>query len=338
MFYNISNLNEINNMNNFQQLQQKLGGSVKKHEPLGKYTTLKIGGPADYFFDAKTTDALAQAIMAGRGLNLPIFILGGGTNILIGDRGIRGFVIKNSTHAIAIRGAKGSRTAGTSKELVFVEAESGVIMNQLVRFTVEEGFAGLEMQLGLPGTVGGAVYMNSKWTHPVGYVGDIVYQAKILTPENEIKEVPKSYFQFAYDRSSIQKTKDIVLSVVFALRRADKDALWKIANESIAYRRQTQPQGAKSPGCTFRNISEAEALSIPTPNHTTSAGFLIDHAGCKGMHVGDAYVSDVHANFIVNKGAATASDVVQLIEKIRTMVRDQFGVNLEEEIVRVGEF
>jgi UDP-N-acetylmuramate dehydrogenase len=104
------------------------------------------------------------------------------------------------------------------------------------------------------------------------------------------------------------------------------------------FRHETQPQGVHSPGCTFRNISEAEAISIPTPNHMTSAGFLVDHAGCMGMHVGDAYVSDVHANFIINRGAASASDVVQLIDKIRARVYRSFGVRLEEEIVRVGDF
>lgn len=309
-----------------------------KHEPLGKYTTLKIGGPADYFYDAKTKDDLVSAVLLGRKLNIPVYILGGGTNLLIGDMGIRGLVVRNSTAGITIRGAKGKRMGGKSDELVFVEAESGVVMNRLVRFTIEAGLAGLEMQLGLPGTVGGAVYMNSKWMHPIGYVGDAVYQAEILTPSGEKKHVPQSYFNFAYDSSVIQKTNDIVLSVVFALRSDTKEHLWSIANESIAYRRQSQPQGVKSPGCTFRNISQAEALSVPTPNHTTSAGFLIDHAGCKGKRVGDAEVSSVHANFIVNRGGATATDVVQLIELVRTAVYKKFGVRLEEEIIKVGEF
>ena len=309
-----------------------------KNEPLAAYTTLKIGGPADYFYDAKTVDDFVSAILLGRKRKLPVFVLGGGTNILIADRGIRGLVIKNSTHAITIRGAKGKHIGGKSDELVFVAADSGVVMNHLIRFTIDAGLAGLEMQLGLPGTVGGAVYMNSKWTHPVGYVGDVVYQAEILTPDNERKHVPRSYFQFAYDSSYIQKTNDIVLSVVFALRSDAKEHLWEVADKSIAYRRQTQPQGVKSPGCTFRNISQAEALSVPTPNYTTSAGFLIDHAGCKGVRVGDAEISSVHANFIVNRGQATAADVVQLIEMVRTNVQKKFGVRLEEEIVKVGEF
>lgn len=326
-------------MDTLKQLQKVLGERVKTDEPLARFTTLKIGGPADYFFDAKTTDELVAAVKLGRTLEIPVTLLGGGTNILIGDRGIRGLVIKNSTGAIVMRGAKGSVTSGvTTKGVVYVEVDSGVVMNKLVRFTVEEGLAGLEMQLGLPGTVGGAVYMNSKWTHPVGYVGDVVFQAEILTPENEVKVVPKSYFSFAYDYSSVQKTKDIVLKVVFAFTSDSREHLWKIANDSIAYRRETQPQGVMTPGCTFKNIPPADAMAIPTPNHTTSAGFLIDHSGLKGTRVGDAEVSSVHANFILNRGKATAHDVVQLIEKVRTTVKNQFGVTLEEEIVRIGEF
>lgn len=322
----------------YEMLHKKYGDRVRRDEPLARYTTFKIGGPADIFFEAKETNEIVDAVLAARQANTPVFILGGGTNILIGDRGIRGLVIKNNTANITIAGAKGKMTSGQRVGEVFVEADTGVPMNKLVRFTVEEGLAGLEMQLGLPGSVGGAMYMNSKWTHPEGYVGDAVYQATILTPTGEVKAVPKSYFQFAYDTSSIQKTGDIVLSVIFALTPADKEELWKIANESIAYRRATQPQGVASPGCTFQNISKAEAFSVPTPNHTTSAGFLVDHAGMKGAVAGSAKISDVHANFIVNTGQAKASDVVQLIEDARARVKSQFGVDLKEEIVRVGEF
>lgn len=322
----------------YELLQKKYGDRVRRDEPLVRYTTFKIGGPADVFFEAKETSELVDAVVEARRLNTPVFILGGGTNILIGDKGIRGLVIKNNTSAISIAGVKGKMTSGARVGEVFVEADTGVPMNKLVRFTVEEGLAGLEMQLGLPGSVGGAIYMNSKWTHPEGCVGDAVYQATILTPAGEVKAVPKSYFQFAYDTSSIQKTGDIVLSVVFALTPADKEELWNVANESIAYRRASQPQGVASPGCTFQNISKAEAFSVPTPNHTTSAGFLVDHAGMKGVARGAAKISDVHANFIVNTGQAKASDVVQLIETARSKVRAQFGVELKEEIVRVGEF
>lgn len=320
------------------QLKNILGEGARENEVLARYTTFKIGGPADLFYEVKTREELVSAVKEARKLHIPIFVLGGGSNILVGDRGIRGLVIKNNTQAVSIRGAKGAISHGTSNELVYVEADSGVPINKLVRFTVEEGLSGLEMHLGLPGSVGGAVFMNSKWTSPEGYVGDAVYQATILTPKNEIINVPQSYFRFAYDTSSIQKTGDIVVSVIFALKPVAKEFLWEIANRSINYRRQSQPQGVFSPGCTFRNISEAQALSVPTPNSTRSAGFLVDHAGLKSLSVGEAYISPVHANFIINRGHATSSDVVKLIEKARSDVKKQFGVTLEEEIVRVGEF
>lgn len=305
---------------------------------LRQFTTWKIGGPADFFYDAQTVDALVAAVVKARQMGLAVTILGGGSNVLISDAGIRGAVIKNSTGAIRIRGMKGKIEHGTARGSVFVEADSGVVCNKLVRFTIEEGLGGLEAHLGLPGTVGGAVFMNSKWTHPPSSVGDVVVQATILTPSNEIKVVERSYFRFAYDASSIQKTGDVVLRVVFALTPQERGALWKIAEQSVAYRRESQPQGVKTSGCTFRNLTKAQAIAAGTPNHTMSAGFLIERAGLKGVSVGDAQISPIHANFIINKGRATARDVVELIERARSAVKAQFGVVLEEEIVRLGEF
>lgn len=320
------------------KLRDVLGENLKVQEPLAKYTTFKVGGPADWFYDAQTTDGLVTAVNLSRSLQLPFFILGGGTNLLIGDKGFRGIVIKNSARAIMVRGIKAEVKNGEAKRKVFVEADSGVLMNSLVRFTEDQGLKGLEMHLGLPGTVGGAVFMNSKWTHPEGYVGDVVYQAVILTPGGEITTVPRDYFRFGYDTSTIQHSGDIVLKVVFMLEQSTKEELWQIANESMEYRRRTQPQGVFTAGCTFRNISQAQALVLNTPNHTTSAGFLIDHAGMKGKQIGGAQISSQHANFIVNTKRARAADIVSLIEQSRAAVKKQFGVELEEEIIRVGEF
>lgn len=317
-----------------QQLKKILGSAARENEMLAPYTTFKIGGPADLFIEVKTTDDLVGAITSARSLGVPVFVLGGGTNILIGDKGIRGLVIKNTAQRMVIRGMKGEvlpagrqavKGSPVSKQ-VFVECDAGVMLNKLVRFTVDEGLAGLEMHLGLPGTVGGAVYMNSKWTKPEGYVGDVVYQAKIVTPQNEIRSVANDYFRFAYDFSSIQKSGDIVLSVIFSLTAGKKEALWKIANESIQYRRESQPQGIKSAGCTFKNVDG------------NSSGLLIDQAGLKGLKIGNAQISPKHANFISNLDHATASDVIQLIDRAKEQVKRQFGIILEEEIIRVGEF
>ncbi|MBI4064952.1 UDP-N-acetylmuramate dehydrogenase [Candidatus Gottesmanbacteria bacterium] len=322
----------------YRRLQALFPDRSRKLEPMARHTTFKIGGPADVFIVAKSADELMQIIIEARRLSVPLFIFGGGSNILVGDKGIRGLVVKNMTSTITIAGAKGSIVAGQSRGNVFVEVDSGVTINKLVRFTIEEGLSGLEMQLGLPGTVGGAMYMNSKWTHPNRYVGDSVYQAIIVGNDGKTKVVPKSYFQFGYDTSILQKSQDIVIKVTFSLTHKDKESLWDRANASISYRRESQPQGVFSSGCTFRNISQSAAFSIPTPSHTTSAGFLVDHAGLKGESVGDAMISPVHANFIINKGKAMAKDVVALIKKAQERVKNQFGVILEEEIVYVGEF
>lgn len=323
----------------YKTLQMKLGADrVTRDEPLARFTTFKVGGPADYFYTARTKEELVDAVKAADEAGVPVFILGGGTNILIGDKGIRGLVIKNVSQSIVIRGMKGAIKKGEPDRTVYVEADAGVPINKLVRFTVEEGLAGLEMHLGLPGTVGGAVFMNSKWTHPTGYVGDVVHQATLLTVSHEIKSVSQDYFHFAYDYSSLQKTHDTVLSVTFALKQSESAALWKVANDSIAYRRESQPQGVLSAGCTFKNISKAQAMVVGTPDLTTSAGFLVDKAGLKGVREGGAHISEMHANFIVNDGKATAADVVKLIEKARSAVQHAFGVRLDEEIVRIGEF
>jgi len=330
---------ELNAMQiQYTQLKKVLRERLKKDEPLAPFTTFKIGGPADYFFEAKIREELIAAVRAAKQLLLPWFILGGGSNLLIGDKGFRGLVIKNNTGKITLKGIRGRLRSGKAQGKVYVEAESGVNFNQLVRFAIEEGLGGLEMHLGLPGTVGGAIFMNSKWTKPVSYVGDAVYQADLLSEESEVRTVPAAYFLFGYDKSRIQQTGEIVLSVVFALEQTDKNKLWETANASIKYRRMSQPQGVFSPGCTFRNLSQAQALSLPTPNQTVSAGFLIDHAGLAGYRIGDAQISLIHANFIVNQGHARAGEVIELINLVKAKVKAKYGVSLEEEIIRVGEF
>lgn len=321
-----------------QKLQTVLGPECKQEVSLKNFTTLKVGGPADLYIEAKTSDQFQQAVIEAIKQNVPFTVLGGGSNTLISDKGIRGLVIRNLTRNIVIRGIKGKYENGNHVGKVYVEADSGVIFNSLVRFTIEEGYKGIEMHLGLPGTVGGAVYMNSKWTNPEGYIGDVLHSATIITKAGELKTVPKEYFHFGYDDSILQKTKEIVVSVTFEFERSTKEVLWDIANRSITYRRSTQPQGVFTLGCTFQNISTSEAFTIPTPLHTTSAGYLIDHAGLKGYTIGNAQVSPIHANFIANLGGATAADIIQLIEHVRLTVKQKFGVELKEEIVRLGEF
>jgi UDP-N-acetylmuramate dehydrogenase len=319
-------------------LQELFGPGLREYAEISKYTTFKIGGLARYFIEATKSCDLIDIVIKSRQINLPYYLLGGGTNVLFGDSGFNGLVIKNNTRNFAICAMKGSLNKKTQEKSVFVKSESGVPFNQLVRYTVDAGLSGLEMHLGLPGTVGGAVYMNAKWMHPRGFTGDAVYQATILTPDNQIKIVPKAYFEFDYGKSILQTSGDILIDVTFELIQGDKKKLWDTANYSIDFRRKTQPQGVFCAGCIFKNISKTDAIIHSIPDGQTSAGYLIDQVGMKNQSEGDAYVSDVHANFIINRSKSKAADVIKLIQNIKAKVKKTFGVDLVEEVIRVGDF
>lgn len=320
-----------------QELEKNLGaGRVRVGEVMSAHTTFKIGGPAQFYFEANTIDDLVNAVKTANKLDLPFFVFGGGSNIIVSDNGIKGLVIKNNCRKFTVSKMSGSvrgKKVGVDKALV--AAESGALMNQLVRFTIDQGLQGLEYQLGLPGTVGGAIYMNSNFPKKGAYAGDSLYQAKLITREGEIKEVSNSYFQFGYDKSILQETGEIVLSVVFRFKPADKKILWEKGMEALNYRSLTQPKGA-SAGCTFRNISVVDAVRIPTPQQITSAGYLVDKAGLKGKRIGDAMISPLHANFILNFGRAHAQDVTSLVKLAKDEVYKKFGVNLQLEVKTVG--
>ncbi len=312
-------------------------------EPLAKYSSFHIGGPADLFFRAKTQEDLILALKSAQDLKLPYFVIGGGTNLLIGDFGFRGLVIKNDASNIRLLGIKGKKTVksdglGDSIQKVYLEVDSGVSINRLVRFTLDQGFGGLEYFLGQPGTVGGAVYINAHNMKKKQFFADRIVEAKIMGIDGMKKTIPVNYFRFGYDQSILQETKEIVLSVVIELVRGDKLKLWQEAQATLDYRHTTQPSGVFSSGCTFRNISKSDAVRLATPVFTTSAGFLLEAVGLKGTKKGKAMFSDHHANFIVHQGGATGADVLELIKLGKQKVKDRFNVNLKEEIVLLGEF
>ena len=319
-----------------QELEKVFGQRIRIAEPMSAHTTFKIGGPAEYYVDVDKTEDIIKAVEAANKLSIPFFIFGGGSNVIVADHGIKGLVIKNNCRKFDVMQVSGKvKNQKIDVDRAFVFAESGVIMNQLVRFAIEQGFSGLEYQLGLPGTVGGAIYMNSNFPRKGAYVGDCVYSAKLVTKTGEVKEVDNFYFHFAYDKSILQETSEVVLSVVFKLLPEDKKVLWEKGMEALNYRSASQPKGA-SAGCTFRNISIVDAMRVPTPERTTSAGYLIDKAGLKGKRIGDVMISDMHANFILNMGNAKAKDVVTAVELIKDEVFKKFGVHLSLEVKTVG--
>lgn len=329
-------------MDNLESRYQKLllrFPLIKRAVLMSTHTSFKIGGPADLFITSKNTEELRIMIQEARELDIPVFIFGGGSNILVGDKGIRGLVIKNMCNQVKIGAMRGVIKKGTMDKTVMLDVESGMLVNSLVRLMIESELSGFEWHLGLPGSLGGALYMNSKWTKPEHhYIGDPLESAVILTSGSAIKKVSKDFFQFGYDKSILQKTHDIVLSARFIVKPLSKDLLWRVAQDSMEHRKTSQPNGVFTLGCTFRNISKLEALTARTPDSITSAGYLIDASGLKGYRIGNVRFSQMHANFIENVGGGTASNVVQLIEIARLKVKKNFGVTLQEEIVRVGEF
>jgi len=320
-----------------QELEKIFGATrIRQNEPMSAHTTFKIGGPAEFYIEVSSVDDLIKAVQTAHKLEIPVFIFGGGSNVIVADHGIKGLVIKNNCRRFEVMGMTGKvKNQKIDFDRALVYAESGVIMNQLVRFTIDQGLGGLEYQLGLPGTIGGGVYMNSNFPRKGVYVGDFLYRAKLIDKEGTIKEVDNAYFHFAYDKSILQETGEILLHAIFKLEKMDKKILWDRGTEALTYRSSTQPKGA-SAGCSFRNISIVEALKIPTPDRITSAGYLIDKAGLKGKRIGDAMISDMHANFILNMGNAKANDIVTLVDLMKAEVYKKFGVHLVLEVKTVG--
>jgi UDP-N-acetylmuramate dehydrogenase len=306
-----------------------LHSAIRLNEPLARYTTARLGGPADVLVEATSATDLKDIVVAARQFGVPCAILGGGANVLVSDAGLRGLVIINRARRIEFR------------EHQQVWCEAGTVLPTLARECITHGLAGLEWAVGVPGTVGGAVVGNAG-AHGRDTAADLL-SATILNVDNEVSEWSKEALVFEYRSSKIKReassrkqdagsvdyaprtTQYVVLAATFQLTSADPIELAKQADEFNAYRRRTQPPGA-SLGSMFKNPAG------------TAAGRLIDQCGLKGTRVGDAEISTVHGNFFVNHGRATASDVKALIDLAQRSVREKFGIELELEIELLGEW
>ena len=305
-------------------LSDALGaGRVRANAPLAPLTTFRVGGSADWLVETRSSVELVAALRVANQLGIRATMLGGGSNVLVSDAGVRGLVIRP-------RGGEIAEVGGDR-----VRADSAVTINGLVRWTINRGFAGLEAWAGTPGTVGGAIYGNAHFSGRS--IGDIVERVRVATAAGEESDLSAASMEFAYDRSRLQRSGEILLSADFRVGRGDPHLLRATAKESLAYRKRTQPLETPSAGCIFQNPDPARGDRVPD-GIPWSAGALVDRAGLKGAVAGGARVSPTHANFIVNDGTATAGDIRSLIERCRTAVRERFGVELREEIVYLGEF
>jgi UDP-N-acetylmuramate dehydrogenase len=293
---------------------------VRAEEPLAQYTTFKVGGPAEWFLESRTSDEIVDALRIAHASDVPVTLLGGGSNVLVGDRGVRGLVIRP-------RGGVIERVDSGR-----VRADAATTINGLVRWTIQRGIAGLEAWAGTPGTVGGAIFGNAHFGGRL--IGELVESVRLAGAGGDTRDLSRDEMEFGYDRSRLQKTGEVLLSAVFSVSTGEPAALREVARQSLAYRKETQPLDTPSAGCIFQNPNRAEVpADVPA-----SAGALVDRAGLKGAAHGDARVSPTHGNFIVNEGQATAADIRSLIDLCRVRVTEKFGVALQEEIVYLGDF
>jgi UDP-N-acetylmuramate dehydrogenase len=304
-------------------LQEALGADrVRTGVPLAPLTTFHVGGAADYLFEARSADEVVAAVRAAGARGLGVTALGGGSNVLVSDAGVRGLVILARDRSV--------EQIGDSA----VRAGAGLTINGLVRWSVGHGLAGLEAWAGTPGTVGGAIHGNA---HFQGRnIGDLVREVRVVSLDGAVSDVEARDMAFGYDTSRLQRSREIALSAVFVVQRGEPDALRAVARGSLAFRKRTQPLDVPSAGCIFQNPDPAHDRvpeGIPP-----SAGALVDRAGLKGQEAGGARVSPVHGNFIVHDGTATAADIRRLVERCKREVQSRFGVRLREEIVYLGEF
>ena len=289
--------------------------------PLAGFTTFRVGGPADWLLETRSSQEIVAALWLAHRWGVPVTMLGGGSNVLVADAGVRGLVIRPRGGAIARIGDE------------LVRADAAVTINGLVRWTIVNGAAGLAAWAGTPGTVGGAVFGNAHYGGR--HIGEVIVGVQLVAPDGEIRDVPGAELGFGYDHSRLQESREVLLSATFGVSPGEPQALRATARESLAFRKRTQPLESPSAGCIFQN-PEPGRDHVPD-GIPWSAGALVDRAGLKGVAVGGARVSPAHGNFIVNEGSATAAEIRQLIARCRETVREKFGVELRKEIVYLGE-
>ncbi len=285
-------------------------------EPMKKYTSFKIGGPADLLALPKDEETLTRLLEKAGALEIPVTLFGGGTNLLIGDKGIRGLTILT-------RGMKTEICMlETNPNGTILRAGAGSRLSRVCRFCLDQGLSGLEFAAGIPGTLGGAIVMNAGTRS--GDMGNVVRSIQTLDPKRLYPEtLNRNTLHFSYRHLEFS---GIILSATLELKKADPREIDAVFQENLRQRKASQPGSMASAGCYFKN-----------PGQGMSAGQLIDESGLKGFRINDAMVSDIHANYILNLGSATCTDILLLQHHIQDVVFQKFNINLEPEVRMEGE-
>lgn len=309
------------------RLREAVGDALLTDEPLRHHTTFRIGGPADWFVSANTPETLVAALAAARALGLPVFLLGGGSNLLVSDEGFRGLVVRNACESVQFDGAA-------------VLVEGGADYLAFIRQCHARGLAGLAYAAGIPGSVGGAVYGNAGCYGQD--IGSRVIECTVATLDgSRVETLPAAWFEFAYRDSRLKREPRALLSCLLQLEPGDPAAIQREIDEKLEIRRVKHPQWREEPtaGSYFKNLPpgfQVPGLPHSPGTHRIPAGALLDACDARGLRVGDAAVFAKHANILVNAGRATARDMLALAELLKGRVRERFGVELEEEVMFLG--
>ena len=280
------------------------------NEPLSRWTTWKVGGPAEYLIFPTTVEKVAWVVKIAKSNNIPIVVLGNGSNVLVKDKGIKGIVINTSK-------LQKSEVKGTS-----IFAEAGSIMPTLAKYALQNNLTGLEFSVGIPASFGGAILMNAgAWGKSIG---EVIEEVKIVNMEGEVKTLAREDMVFKYRESSFKKGTQVIVGGRLELAQGDPVKIKNLMNLHQKSRLEKQPLRLPNAGSVFKN-PEGYA-----------AGYLIESVGLKGFSIGGAQISDKHANFIVNTGNATAEEIFNLMEKTIQSVESFYGIHLEPEVSILG--
>lgn len=304
----------MDKMNLYKELCRILGeNNIKQDEPMAKHSTFRVGGPADFFAVPEKEEQIAEMIRFLKAQEVPYYIIGNGSNLLVGDRGYRGVIIQiyKNMSRVQVEGE-------------YIYAQAGALLSKVAAQACTGGLTGFEFAGGIPGTVGGAVVMNAGAYG--GEMKQVLVSARVLSESSEVREVPAEEMKLGYRTSIFAKNGDTILSAVLKLQPGDEGEIRSTMEELKEKRLEKQPLEYPSAGSTFKRPEGY------------FAGKLIEDAGLRGYQIGGAQVSEKHCGFVINKKEATAADICSLMQAVTEQVEEKFGVKLEPEVKRIGEF
>lgn len=299
-------------------MEQLPQADIRQSEDMKKHTTFRVGGAADYYINVHSTEDLKKGIACCRQYQIPVYVLGNGSNVLVSDRGLRGVVFQMDHDFSEVKLEQ--EKDGT----VYVTAQAGALLSKLGNLMLEKGLTGFEWAAGIPGTIGGAVYMNAGAYG--GEMKDIVCSVTVLTKDLEIETRVLSQLSLGYRHSALMDEEAYILSVTFIMQKGSREAIASKMEELANRRKEKQPLEYPSAGSTFKRPEGY------------FAGKLIEDAGLRGYRVGGAQISEKHCGFVINRDNATAQDIYQLTEDVKRIIKEKFDVDMQREVALLGEF